>query len=114
MLLVGWIYIICTYVKTELLLTNKRVIIKNPYLNAPLGYINLEEIRIVDSNDLPNEFTPVMYDLIIGSKSPYMISVSIRNNKGKELTVQHIGRSDYEKFKKLLTEECKKHGNKIS
>ena len=112
--LIGWIIFLSSYIQTELILTNKRVIARTPFISSEIEYINLEEIRITDLYDQSDELTPLMYKGIYRGKSANMITVSIRSKKGIELVVRNIGRSDYKKFQELLTEECKKLGNNIS
>ena len=112
--LIAWIIFLSGYIQTELILTNKRVMVRHPFVSSEIEYINLEEIRITDIYDQSDELTPLMYKGIYRGKSANMITVSIRSKKGIELVVRNIGRSDYKKFQELLTEECKKLGNNIS
>ena len=86
-----------------LILTNKRVIIKNSYEEIA---INLEEINETD-----------MFRLTIIPRAPvwrYSIQFICKENKKIIRHFINISEEDYEKFKKLLVEECKKHGNNIS
>ena len=112
--LIAWIMLISIYIQTELILTNKRVIVRTPFVSSEIECIKLEEIRITDIYAQADELTPVMYEGIYRGKSANMITVSIRSKKGIELVVRDIGHSDFKKFQELLVEECKKLRNNIS
>ena len=86
-----------------LVLTNKMVIIKSPYEDIK---ISLEDINGI-----------AMFLEMRGNKLPwsiYSIQFICKKNKKIIRNFTSISEEDYNKFKKLLTEECKKHGNNIS
>ena len=52
--------------------------------------------------------------LILGGIFFYDITFYCKDNESLIVRIANIDKEDYNQFKKLLTEECKKHGNKIS
>lgn len=96
-----WVMAIFSYIKEDLVLTNKRVI------TGPFSESNIE----INLNDIERVF---QFIGVPGCFQTTDITFVCKNKKNIELRVVHMRLKDYEKFKKLLTEECKKHGNNIS
>lgn len=97
----SFLMVLFEYLKS-LVLTNKRVIIKSSYEDI--------KINLGDINGL------AMFIEMRGNKLPwttYRVQFICKENKNIIRNFTSI-EEDYEKFKKLLTEECKKHGNNIS
>lgn len=116
LILVCLLVSVITYIRTELILTTKRVILRTPFGHSAfpfnIEYMNLEEISTVYS-DSQEEFTPSGWASMIKIQSPNRFTVVIRSKQGITLTIPDIERLNYEKFKELLVIECLKYNNKI-
>ena len=103
----------------SLFLTNRRVIANNFSKE-----INLEEIKKVTMQKIGEGYSEDLYymekrllflRLFVLFTSFYNITFYCKDRRKSATAIMaNIDKKDYEKFKKLLTKECKKLGNNIS
>ena len=102
----NFVILLSEYFKS-LFLTNKRVIIYDFHKE-----INLNEIKDVTCKN--TYYSVGRLFVFICCISPYNITFYCKDNESLIVRMANIDRKDYNKFKKLLTKECKKQGNNIS
>ncbi len=103
----NFVMVLNEYFKS-LFLTNKRIIIENFREEIDLREIKSVAIFEIGPGELPH------FWLILGGIFFYDITFYCKDNESLIVRMANIDKEDYNQFKKLLTEECKKHGNKIS